>query len=434
MTRHLLALGASRACCGVHHARTDAFDAVGPTGDERRRPDAERDGRPPRSRWTRRAPPAELPGTLLVRADDGGMTVLRPDATHPVDRGRRRGRWREVQQAMWSPDGRWIAWSELAVANGRAEAHVVVSAPDGSGRRESFIPFPPFYLSWDPTSSRVAFLGGEEPFTLGLVERRGDAGARSRSRRACPFYLSWGPTGDRMVTHVGSEGSGRARDRRRGDRPRHDLAAPGAVLGPRRQHRVRDRPAAGDRVRARGARRGVGADPPARRPRGGRLPRGLARRLAGGVPRPWPRGAGLLRPRAPGRGHRPRRAGRRHRRVGRGGRDAASRRWRGRGARTVAGWPSWSRCTATRRSGSGGGSGPTGSFTTPPFSGSITFLQEAAFFTQFAQSTTMWSPDSSAFAYPAEGDAGSMIWVQPAAAGAQPFVVGAGSWVGWSPA
>ena len=105
----------------------------------------------------------------------------------------------------WSPDGRWIAWSELAVANGRAEAHVVVAAPDGSGRRESLIPFPPFYLSWDPTSSRVAFLGGEEPFTLGLVERRGDAGARPLAK-GVPFYLSWGPTGDRMVTHVGSEG------------------------------------------------------------------------------------------------------------------------------------------------------------------------------------------------------------------------------------
>jgi hypothetical protein len=74
-----------------------------------------------------------------------------------------------------------------------------------------------------------------------------------------------------------------------------------------------------------------------------------------------------------------------------------------------------------------------GSFTTPPFSGSITFLQEAAFFTQFAQSTTMWSPDSSAFAYPAEDDAGPVILVQPAARGAQPFVVGSGSWVGWSP-
>ena len=46
----------------------------------------------------------------------------------------------------------------------------------------------------------------------------------------------------------------------------------------------------------------------------------------------------------------------------------------------------------------------------------------------------MWSPDSSAIAYPAEDDAGGpVILVQPAARGAQPFVVGSGSWVGWSP-
>ena len=87
--------------------------------------------------------------------------------------------------------------------------------------------------------------------------------------------------------------------------------------------------------------------------------------------------------------------------------------------RRVAGSPCWNRCTATTRSGFRWRIwSDAGSFTTPPFTGSITFLQEAAFFTQYAQSTTMWSPDSSAFAYPAEDDAGPRrSCVQPARAG-----------------
>jgi len=374
---------------------------------------------------------SQLPGTLLVRGDDGGMTALRPDATHPVtvvdiaDGAM-------VQQAVWSPDGRWIAWSELAVANGRAEAHVVVSAPDGSGRRESLIPFPPFYLSWDPTSSRVAFLGGEEPFTLGLVERRGDPGARPLAK-GVPFYLSWGPTGDRMVTHVGSEGL----DELAIDGETTDLGTTSLLQapswGPDGQIAF-VRPAGG----------GGRGELVALDERSGRI-RPLADLEGAAYLVVSPDGS----------------------RVAFHGRDPEEQDFYDRGLPDVAtdlgvhvastdgsrevvatsepamAW-SWSpdgRRLAVLEPMYGDEIrfrwriwSDEGSFTTPPFSGSITFLQEAAFFTQYAQSTTMWSPDSSAFAYPAEvDDAGPVILVQPAARDAQPFVVGSGSWVGWSP-
>jgi dipeptidyl aminopeptidase/acylaminoacyl peptidase len=76
-----------------------------------------------------------------------------------------------------------------------------------------------------------------------------------------------------------------------------------------------------------------------------------------------------------------------------------------------------------------------GSFATEPFVATVGFQQEAPFFSQYAQSASMWSPDGKAFAYAAEQPDGTpTIWVQPAREGAEPFPVGLGLSVTWSPA
>jgi TolB protein len=63
-----------------------------------------------------------------------------------------------------------------------------------------------------------------------------------------------------------------------------------------------------------------------------------------------------------------------------------------------------------------------------------TYLQSyLAFFDQYAQSTSMWSPDSTAFAYAAvDPETGSGIWVQQIDE-AEPVRVGRGVYVAWSP-
>ncbi|HYJ60400.1 MAG TPA: hypothetical protein VE032_02920 [Actinomycetota bacterium] len=430
MTRHLLALGAV-ACLLVScttpertlstPSPTDPIVVPSPTDE----PDPAVEVDPPRSA-------GRLPGTLLIRTDAGGMTVLRPDATRPVAVVDAAANGAQVQQATWSPDGRWIAWAELVVADGRAEARVVVSAPDGSGRRESLIPFAPFYLSWDPTSSRVAFLGGEQPFTLGIVERRGDPGAKPLAQ-GIPFYLSWGPTGDRMVTHVGSEGL----DELALDGEVTDLGTTSLLQAPSwgpDGSIAFVRPAGGSGAELVALDEGSGRIRPLADLEGVAYlvvsPDGSQVAFHGRGPeeqdffdRALPDVAtdlGVRVAATDGSGE-----------VVATREPAMAWSWSPDGRRLAVlepiygdaqirfRWRIWS---------------DQGSFATPPFTGSIAFLQEAAFFTQFAQSTTMWSPDSSAFAYPAEGDTGSMIWVQPASAGAQPFAVGAGSWVGWSPA
>lgn len=61
------------------------------------------------------------------------------------------------------------------------------------------------------------------------------------------------------------------------------------------------------------------------------------------------------------------------------------------------------------------------------------FLQQILpFFEQYALSMQLWAPDSSAFAYPVQTEAGAAIFVQ-SLEGREPQFVSSGTWVSWSP-
>ena len=64
----------------------------------------------------------------------------------------------------------------------------------------------PFYLSWDPTSSRIAYLGSpsEEDIELAILEVAGRSSGTPLDAGQ-PFYLSWAPGGDQLLVHVGED-------------------------------------------------------------------------------------------------------------------------------------------------------------------------------------------------------------------------------------
>jgi hypothetical protein len=74
-------------------------------------------------------------------------------------------------------------------------------------------------------------------------------------------------------------------------------------------------------------------------------------------------------------------------------------------------------------------------FLTPTFSPALSLLQETTpFFSQYAQSWSMWAPDGAAFAFPIDlPDAPGTIVVQPVEPLGRPFALGRGTFVAWSP-
>jgi WD40 repeat protein len=144
---------------------------------------------------------------LLVLKDDGSILTIGPDGSAPIPLVRSRGIDVETRQPVWSPDGRSVAWAELELTDQGASSRVVTSAPDGSSRTEFPVETGTFFLQWDPTSSRIAYLGNfEGAIGMGVAGRsaNGDPVATTLGVGQ-PFYLSWSPEGQQLLIHVGSE-------------------------------------------------------------------------------------------------------------------------------------------------------------------------------------------------------------------------------------
>jgi Tol biopolymer transport system component len=147
---------------------------------------------------------------LLVLKDDGSIVTIGPDGSAPIPLVPSRGIDVETRQPVWSPDGRSVAWAELELTDEGASSRLVTSAPDGSGRTEFPVETGTFFLEWDPTSSRIAYLGNfRDAIGMGVAGRssNGDPVATTLGVGQ-PFYLSWSPEGQQLLIHVGSESLG----------------------------------------------------------------------------------------------------------------------------------------------------------------------------------------------------------------------------------
>lgn len=149
----------------------------------------------------------------------GSRRALTEDAEIPTRAGGRVYRF-----PTWSPDNRWLAYVGVEVSPGESPLNTLyaTSIPGDETKalfasRESG----PFYLYWAPDARRLAFLANEtENLSLRLVgldtePRLLDTGS--------PFYFTWGPDSNAIITHVGGS-AGRI------GRLEVDRAQPAAVL------------------------------------------------------------------------------------------------------------------------------------------------------------------------------------------------------------
>jgi Tol biopolymer transport system component len=380
-----------------------------------------------------RGPPAsagDLPGRLLVQTTTAGLGVIRPDGTEPTELVRGEPNAREVLTAVWSPDGARIAWSQVDVRDGPPANRVVTSDARGEDRSEARLPFGAFYLSWDPTSSRVAFLGGQTPFTLGVMERSPGEGGGQPLANGAPFYFSWAPDGRRMVTHVASanldtvkvNGDSLPLERATGPFQAPVWTADGRTLLYAADDALVARDVASGRVRTLAPLDGFGlmvASADGRVAFHARGPgevdfydRDIAERATDLGVRVVDVDGGpeTVVTRAP----------------------AVAWSWSPDGRRLAILEPVYGEDAIRFRWVIWDGRD---SFATDPFVATLYSQQRQwPFFTQFAQSTSMWSPDGSAFAFAAEQPDGTpTIWVQQAREGVPAFPVALGVAVAWSP-
>jgi TolB protein len=367
---------------------------------------------------------AGLTGRLAVLNAEGNLVTLDPDGSGEVVLDEIEAGRSQVRQPTWSPDGSRVAWVHVEVTDDETLEAVLATSTDAGGRateaRTGAVV--PFYLSWDPTSSRIAYLGGREAdIEIGIVEN--ERGRVTPLDTGQPYYLSWAPEGDEMLVHVGED----RLERLELDGTLTTVAdRPGTFFAPvwtgdgrsfvyasataRGQHLVVHD------VDARNGSQLVPFDGLVRfvvSPDGRRIAFQILEQQSAQPLTVIDVRSGETTEIVEGL--------------------TSGFFWSPNGERLLYLVPDPDEDRFWYRWGVWDG---TSSFTTPRFLLSLLVVEEyLPFFEQYAQSMSLWSPDGRAFAYPGQNEAGELgIWVQSAEPDRAPVLVADGTFVAWSPA
>jgi len=110
----------------------------------------------------------------------------------------------------WSPDGRWIAFGRLSVSGGNLNgAGIVLIGSDGQTERPMALPSgtAPIYLSWSPDSRYLtALVQQRDSLALQLADVSEDQPAlRPAVESGAPLFSSWSPDSSTLLVHVNGD-------------------------------------------------------------------------------------------------------------------------------------------------------------------------------------------------------------------------------------
>ena len=147
---------------------------------------------------------------LLVVAENGGLYTIKPDGADRRPLTDDPASNYQYRQPTWSPSAERIAWVEIETRGAEAINTLVTSRIDGGGRTQLFPPFAPFYLFWSPDSRRLAYLSnwttaGNPTLALRLVDVTDGGDQAATLALGRPSYFSWSPDSRGLLAHIGSE-------------------------------------------------------------------------------------------------------------------------------------------------------------------------------------------------------------------------------------
>lgn len=138
-------------------------------------------------------------GRLAVVGPAGNIVVMDPDGSNEQAMTTDAGSEAFYAQPVWAPDSTRLAWGQVtptgfSVGIGELATGVTTSVP-----MENF----PFFIHWSPDGAHLGVLRNG---TTGVELEMIDFAAASSSvvDTGRPYYFSWSPPGDRLVAHAGA--------------------------------------------------------------------------------------------------------------------------------------------------------------------------------------------------------------------------------------
>ncbi len=162
------------------------------------------------SRQAAAAQAIEAGNRLLVQGADGNLYTIRPDGTAQFAVTNDATSRRQYVQPTWSPSGEQVAFAVVDNSTGTAQSALIVSRFNGTAQRRYATPFAPFYIYWSPDETRLAYLSNwsglsEQTIALRLLDLAGESAEIVTLAEGRPLYFAWSPDGTRLLAHIGNE-------------------------------------------------------------------------------------------------------------------------------------------------------------------------------------------------------------------------------------
>lgn len=151
---------------------------------------------------------------LVIQGIDGNLYTTRPDGSESIALTSDASARRRYSQPTWSPSAEYVAYATVDLDSRTEASALVIRRFNGSAERRFSTPFAPFYIDWSPDETRLAYLSnwvGVEGSTIALrtadlvTPFDQDADALETLAEGLPLYFTWSPDGARILAHIGNE-------------------------------------------------------------------------------------------------------------------------------------------------------------------------------------------------------------------------------------
>ncbi|MEM7134885.1 MAG: hypothetical protein AAF702_51990 [Chloroflexota bacterium] len=144
---------------------------------------------------------------LLLIGRDGNLYTMDPNGSRRQAITQNASRTLIYQQPTWSPNSQRIAWTQIESRGSRIQPSLMIGQPDGTILNDIDLPFAPFYIYWSPDSERLAYLSNwvfqnSPSLALRLVDLSDEEVETETIAEGQPFYFSWSPNGQELLSHV----------------------------------------------------------------------------------------------------------------------------------------------------------------------------------------------------------------------------------------
>ena len=195
----LLAIAEVLASCTITLGGSDAASE---------RPEPEPAAPAPSASPSAQGSAVSAPGRLAIVDDSGALYTTLADGSDRVELAGAGDATLTASQPAWSPDGSLLAWVVSDPQSASITGTIVVSGPRGEDPIVTPTPFAPFYLSWSPTGDRVAFLGPgsdtRSSVQMGVLDLgEGEPQVRPVTAGDPFLYFAWSPDGQGLLAHAG---------------------------------------------------------------------------------------------------------------------------------------------------------------------------------------------------------------------------------------